>query len=223
MTRTWRLGLSVGTVVIAVLVLRSPWFTFQTIKWSESIQKGSGHDAAARLRTSPAGVRLALADITHGVGRKRGWSSWIVLTTPLGNEAVRGLQRIVEDPSEPSWRRFEAYRLLWARTHDPIWLKGVAHFVLHGENEFQAHDARTELLKALATIEGRDTQTNEQLEAIIGLLMQQPHPRGHAHTRTATGATLTAAHLAYAIQCIEQAQEAEQPGVGGTPGSGRNK
>lgn len=73
---------------------------------------------ATRLRETTVGIRLALDDIDCFGGSNRGWSSWILRTTPRQDLVLPKLREIAaSDPHDA--RRIEALGLLWDLTGDP--------------------------------------------------------------------------------------------------------
>ncbi len=73
---------------------------------------------AMKLRSSKAGVALAFRDMDVFGGQTRGWSSWIVQTSPLDEEVEERLFELVDGNATPLPKRLEALWVLWKRTGD---------------------------------------------------------------------------------------------------------
>ena len=78
---------------------------------------------AKRLASTQRGAELAIEDLSVGGGSTRGWSSWILLYSPLRAYVVRRLSELVEDAGVPLDKRVEALVILWERTRDPSHLE----------------------------------------------------------------------------------------------------
>jgi len=94
---------------------------------SEDTEKAE--QLARHLRSTERGVHLALNDMNCYGGKTRGWSSWILETSPLSSEVESRLRRITDDTSQGLPRRVEAAIILWQRTSDPDWLIQCYQFV----------------------------------------------------------------------------------------------
>lgn len=97
-------------------------------RWQFTKLQGISEDTAkaeplaVNLRNTQRGVHLALSDMNCYGGKTRGWSSWILETSPLSSLVESGLKRVVNDASQGLSRQVEATIILWRRTGDPSWL-----------------------------------------------------------------------------------------------------
>lgn len=112
--RAWAIValVAIGISLAVWLDVRSRYDFFMT-QFNE--RGDSALPYSIRLRETTVGIRLALDDIDCFGGSNRGWSSWVLHTSPRQEVVLPGLREIAaNDPREA--RRIEALELLWNLT-----------------------------------------------------------------------------------------------------------
>jgi len=119
-------AICLGLLLTLLLLLSAVFLGVQERYWffmlrASRKQSALAHPYALRLRNRAWGIRLALKDFAlHD--STRGYSSWILITSPLGPLVEEELSEVIRSAHERLSRRLQACLIMYERRHEPSYL-----------------------------------------------------------------------------------------------------
>ena len=129
---------------------------------------------ATALRETRPGVRLAIADLSVTGGSTKGWSSWIVRTSPLDHFAVEQLEHLLSKKDVDICCRLEAMSIYTQETRSVKYLLewfGLVQGASVKKIDMQRYFGRYKLANAVGNL-----TTDEELASLIRTSPPAPVP-----------------------------------------------